>query len=208
MLHNLGLSRNKLRIIFDSAYVQDLDDDALVKLFGKKRIKSELPYDFLINDDDRFTISTRSFYHDSPSTSEPVFKSMSAAPLYEFGKISISHTKRAKIFDKLPNEIKRMFPPDFSPALFHDGLGRVYKWEEGSDLYGDEVWSVAIPRAKRDEDEDLIFPEEGIILELFKKDVPSKPRIKRKYEVVNVLFTDPRVRKKTTLIVLKYIPSA
>lgn len=206
MLHNLGLSRNKLRAIFESPYVQGLDDDEMDKLFGKKKVKGDVPYDFLKPMDDRYSLSSRGFYHDSPSLPKAAFETMSAAPLYEFGKISISHDKRVKIFNLLPEEIRKMFPEDFSPGLYLDGLGRAYKYEDELDLFDSGVWSVAVPRSMSDDESP--FPQATDILALFKKNTKSKARISHNFEVVDIAFTDPRSRKNTTLILLRHLPKA
>lgn len=180
MLHALGLSRIKLREIFESPEVQNLDEMELVALFGNKRTKSERVYDFM---------RTEGFMS-------------KAAPLYEFGKPSLDVKGRMAIYKKLPFWVKELLPEDFKPGVYHDDAGRMYKSEDMEELYDHHIWTVAIPRTKI---ESLDFPETGETLTLFKKKSKTDKQNSIEFEVVDVSPINSHVQINTTLIVLKEI---
>lgn len=177
------MSRKKLKEIFQSSVVQNLDEMDIVKYFGNKRTKSEQVFAFVkdLEEDTEF---------------------FPAAPLYEFGKTTLTFQQRKNIFERLPENIKQLFPEDFEPIVYHDKFGRVYKYEDRNDLHGQMIWSVAIPRSKF---EKLDFPLVGDVLELFKKNSSDNKQKIMKYEVIDIQTKIFQIQLNTTVLILSLI---
>lgn len=141
MIHSLGLPRLVVKKLFETSIEENVDEDQIAKWFGRKTQENEQIYSFL--DGDGFT----------------------AAPLQEFGKISLSKKARGKILQNLPDFLKEHIPADFTPGFYLDKKSRIYKFESDVDS-SSSMWTVAIPRGKLSK---MGFPEINDRLKLFKE---------------------------------------
>lgn len=178
----MGLSRKKLREIFESSIVQNLEEEMIVKLFGNIQSKRKALYDFL-NDSEKGV----------------GYFTMTPATLNEFGLSTLTLAQRKKILGKLPSEVRSLLPDKFEPAVYHDKEGRMYKYEDEQDVLTQWIWTVAIPKSKTDV---LDFPSLGARLTLFKKKSTSNKQNSLEFEVVDIVAHNYR---NTTIILLKEI---
>jgi len=98
-----------------------------------------------------------------------------AAPLREFGKLSVSLEKRVNVFKSLPESF-RTYIVDSYPShhfgFYRDSKKRCYKKEDG------DRWTVLVPSNLRKKE--ISFPEEGETLTLH---YVHFPEIKKKFIV-------------------------